>query len=235
MVGSRSPRSFWIIPCLVLVFVAGCSGNKPVQVEQKSSSLDRQALKQSRLALLPVVAADGIDRPELEREVLATLGAWVDGGNVMDPIGVRSSVGARAQALSDLTEGFRTRATFDPGALADVGDALVRDARVDYLVVVRLSEVSGYADPGRPDWSARGTNAGATVRLGIVRASDGQTEFMGVTTVRKEPGSYTSDPAPPPVSSGQITRSTETTRYHAGEASPAGAVREAVRNLLAKI
>lgn len=240
MDGSTFPTRVRLHPILfcVALFVAsaGCSGNQPVRVEQREPSLDRASLKHSRLALLPVVAADGIDRPDLEREILATLGAWVEGGNVLDPIGVRSAVGARAQALSDLTEAFRTRATLDTAALADVGEAMAKDAQVDYLVLVRLSEVSGYADPGRPAWSASGTAAGATVRLAIVRASDGQPAYVGVTTVRKEPGSYTNEPAPPPVSSGQVTRSVETSRgRYAGEASPAGAVREAIRNLLAKI
>ena len=224
----------WAFLWLPLVALSACSARPTVDVEREADWLGGPTLKGGKVAVLPVVSADGVGRADLEREVVGSVGAFVGGGGeVMEPAVVRRVVGPGMSNLTDALEAYRTRTEVDGAKLAEVGRAL----GVDYLVLVRLSQITGYVGPSRAGFARAGEGAGATVRLAVVRAGDGAVGFEGVVRVTREGPTFAREPVTSPVSSSQITRSVETERMQgvSPAATPGAVVREGVKVLLERM
>jgi hypothetical protein len=226
--------------CFIGLTATSCQAPPQVQIDRRAEWLDRAALRGATVALLPIVTPGAPPPAGIDRVVIATLRSYFRDGKLVEPEALHTAVhGADADAaLAAAVEQFRTRTALDEAALAQVGKAAAREG-AEYLVLVRLSQLSGYFDPtaGRSRQATEGLGASATVRVAIVRAADGATAFVGVSSARGDAASYTSDPYAAPLSNSEISQNSRTRRedVYSDAATPGAVVSAALSAALSKI
>lgn len=225
---------------LIPLLLTSCQAPPTVQVEQRADWLDRASVRGGTVALLPVTMPGGALPAGMERIVVQSLRAQLPGGKLLEPEAAADAAhrGDADAALASALDQFRTRTALDEAALAKVGRAVAKDTGAEYLALVRLSQLSGYFDPSASHTrqATEGLGANATVRIAIIRAADGKTAFVGVSTARGDAASYTAEPYAP-VSNSQISRTSETRRQdiYSDAATPAAVVSAAIEAALSKM
>jgi hypothetical protein len=175
-----------------------------VQTDHRAAGFGRDALRGSTVVLLPAVTAHAAGlSADLDRAAAGGIGSAAGLGRLVEPgevLDVARTAGVDQQ-LGNAVERFRTTRQVDADAIQSLNAAVREQLEVepDYFALVRLQDLQSQANPslssslrdadggGGGGQSARPVYAaGATVRLAIVRAADGEPVFVGVTAIQRE-------------------------------------------------
>lgn len=192
---SRTRPAAVVSFCVLLHCLTGCQSGPDVQVEHRAAGFSRDALQGATVAVLPLAVVGGPGSSDLD---LAAADAMP--GRVIPPAEVLAAAragGAEQDLAAAAVDAFRATRQVDAAALARLTGAAAwpeAPGPPEYYALVRLQDLQAQVNPSlapslrRPnEQSAKGVySTGATVRLAVVRADDGETVFVGVTSLQRE-------------------------------------------------